>query len=81
MDEYDYRLIDKEQLESAEVELLANTLYSVYCEAVGGAAFNGDPLPTWAEFKADAHKTKQVEGWRAVARMVHRQIGGYEQAR
>jgi len=50
-----------------QLENQAALLYAVYCEAVGGLAFNGDPLPDWETFKADENKAKQVNGWRAVA--------------
>lgn len=49
-------------------EKVAQALYDCYCEAVGGKAFNGDPLPKWTEFESDAAKQKQVNAWRAVAR-------------
>lgn len=48
----------------------AEKCYTTYCEAVGGIAFNGDPLPDWATFCADPTKAKQVEGWRAVAQVL-----------
>lgn len=48
-------------------ESLARDLYNAYCEAVGGVAFNGDPLPTWTEFRADPAKLKQSEAWLATA--------------
>lgn len=48
-------------------EALAKDLYETYCAAVGGVAFNGDPLPSWEIFSADPTKTKQCEAWRAVA--------------
>lgn len=51
-------------------ETLAGALYESYCNAVGGTAFNGDPLPLWAEFYTDPKKAKQVAGWIAVARTV-----------
>lgn len=41
--------------------------YTEYCEAVGGKAWNGDPLPTWEEFKADPAKQKQVAAWNRAA--------------
>ena len=44
-------------------ESLAAQLYERYCAAVGGVAFNGDPLPAWATFKADPSKQKQVGAW------------------
>ena len=46
---------------------IANDLYTTYCKAVGGIAYNGDPLPTWEEFKADVVKQKQANGWLEVA--------------
>ena len=48
-------------------EIVANELYTTYCAAVGGVAFNGDPLPAWAEFAADESKSKQSEAWLAAA--------------
>lgn len=48
-------------------ESIAGLLYGCYCQAVGGKAFNGDDLPTWEDFAADAEKTKQADAWRAVA--------------
>jgi len=33
-----------------ELEDVAGELYEVYGKEVGGVAFNGDPLPDWAEF-------------------------------
>lgn len=59
-------MIDIETATDTEVEL-AGKLYEAYCEQVGGIAFNGDPLPTWAEFSMDPKKVKQVEGWLIVA--------------
>lgn len=50
------------------VDAAAHVLYEAYCESVGWRAFNGDKLPTWAEFAAHAGKQKQVEAWRAAAR-------------
>lgn len=49
------------------VEELAGKLYTKYSEAVGGVAFNGDPLPNWEEFSEDEAKTKQADAWRLVA--------------
>lgn len=46
---------------------LVQQLYETYCAAVGGKAFNGDPLPSWHDFKADPKKQVQVAAWRAVA--------------
>ena len=43
-------------------------LYDVYCAAVGGVNYAGQPLPSGAEFFADETKAKQAEAWMAVAR-------------
>jgi len=48
-------------------EYIAGELYRVYCEAVGGVAFNGDPLPNWETFSNDPSKKKQSDGWLAAA--------------
>lgn len=48
-------------------EMLACLLYETYCRAVGGKAFNGDPLPRWTAFRADPTKRAQSEGWLRVA--------------
>ena len=48
-------------------DLVANELYTTYCAAVGGVAWNGDVLPDWATFVSDPAKTKQAEGWLAAA--------------
>lgn len=50
-----------------DIEELAGRLYEVYCTAVGGKAFNGDPLPSWEVFRDDTSKLKQSEAWIAVA--------------
>lgn len=50
-----------------ETECLAEKLYTTYCAAVGGVAFNGDTLPTWEEFSADPDKQKQIIAWLDVA--------------
>lgn len=52
---------------SRETEAVALLLYDVYCEAVGGLAYDGKPLPSWAEFSMDPQKAKQANAWRAVA--------------
>lgn len=51
----------------ADIESLTAKLYAVYCDAVGGKAFNGDPLPNWTDFATDIKKIKQAEAWRKVA--------------
>ena len=43
--------------------IVAERLYTVYCQAVGGKAFNGDALPTWDEFINDPSKEKQSTAW------------------
>lgn len=50
------------------VDELAGELYDHYCQAVGGLAFNGDPLPAWSAFGVDPAKRKQADAWRSVAR-------------
>lgn len=50
-----------------ETMAMAGELYTAYAKAVGGKAFNGDPLPTWEEFSNDPAKQVQVRGWIAVA--------------
>lgn len=42
---------------------LAEKMYTAYCQAVGGVAYNGDPLPDWETFKADPAKQKQAFAW------------------
>lgn len=49
------------------LEALAGELYDHYCLAVGGVAYDGKPLPGWAEFSGDPTKQKQANGWRSVA--------------
>lgn len=49
------------------MEQVARAMYDRYCEAVGGKAFNGDPLPTSQEFFTDTTKEKQANAWRAAA--------------
>lgn len=48
-------------------EIVAKELYTTYCAAVGGVAFNGDPLPDWDTFAADPAKEKQSSAWLAAA--------------
>lgn len=45
----------------------AQELYSAYCAAVGGKAYNGQPLPSAQEFWDDPTKTAQAKAWEAVA--------------
>lgn len=46
---------------------IARDLYTAYCAAVGGLAFNGDPLPDWDTFIADPNKEKQANAWLVTA--------------
>lgn|SRR5678815_2461117 len=55
-------------IQSMNEEEIAGDLYETYCVAVGGKAFNGDPLPGWKVFRADPSKQKQSDAWVAVAR-------------
>lgn len=50
-----------------EIEKIAHRMYTTYCKAVGGKAFNGDNLPTAEEFFSDSTKEKQANAWREVA--------------
>lgn len=50
------------------LEYIASKLYETYCEAVGGKAHDGDPLPKWPEFRMDQTKKKQSDAWILVAR-------------
>lgn len=52
-----------------KTEQLAGALYQRYCAAVGGKAFNGDPLPDWAEFRSDSNKALQSNAWLAAAQL------------
>lgn len=54
-----------------DIGKLAGMMYETYCVAVGGKAFNGDPLPDWNTFRGDANKKKQSDAWVAVALMVN----------
>lgn len=51
-------------------DALAKLAYETYCKAVGGKAFNGDPLPDWETMKKDEKKQLQVQGWIKAARAV-----------
>jgi hypothetical protein len=48
----------------------AGELYTAYCEAVGGKAHDGQPLPAWSDFYNDDTKRKQVRAWMFVASQV-----------
>lgn len=49
---------------------LAGLMYTAYCVAVGGKAYDGKPLPPWPEFSTDPAKKTQTLGWMAAARVV-----------
>ena len=55
-----------------QIESKAEVLYTTYCGAVGGKAFNGDPLPDWKDFASDPKKQVQADAWRIVARLALR---------
>jgi len=55
---------------------LAGQMYEAYCTAVGGKAFNGDPLPDWKTFRTDPSKQKQAEAWIAAANAARNWIQG-----
>ncbi len=48
-------------------ESIAYALYGEYCAAVGGVAFNGDPLPDAPTFFNDPLKSVKANAWRRVA--------------
>jgi len=54
--------------EQSVAEELAEIMYEEYNKAVGGKAFNGDPLPSWEDFYPHPDKQKQVNGWIASAK-------------
>lgn len=47
----------------SDIENMTGEGYNAYCAAVGGKAFNGDPLPDWQTFRADANKKLQSDAW------------------
>lgn len=50
-----------------ENDELAEKLYTAYCQAVGGHAYNGDTLPDWKTFRSDPKKRTQSNAWLVVA--------------
>lgn len=48
-------------------QVLAKELYTEYSKCVGGVAYNGDPLPSWDDFKADPNKQRQADAWISAA--------------
>jgi len=49
------------------LEDFAGQLYERYCQAVGGKAYDGKPLPLWKEFRGDESKRVQSDAWVRVA--------------
>jgi hypothetical protein len=52
---------------TGRLEDSARRMYGAYCIAVGGKAFNGDPLPSWVVFRADPNKKLQSDAWLSAA--------------
>jgi hypothetical protein len=59
-----------------DYEEIAGQLYDHYCVAVGGKAFNNDPLPSWEDFRSDPKKQKQSDAWVEVAKKAVEILGG-----
>jgi len=51
------------------IEETAKKFYEEYCDAVGGRAHDGEPLPDWDMFFADPKKAKQSAAWLQVAKV------------
>lgn len=66
-------MAEQTEVDKAVAEL-ADALYTRYCEAVGGKAFDERPLPTWQEFSTNPHRKKQADAWVEVAKEALRQI-------
>lgn len=54
---------DEESSIREKILKYAKQNYDTYNFAVGGVAWNGDPLPSWEDFYNDPTKQKQVFGW------------------
>jgi hypothetical protein len=67
-------LIDEWDRIGPTLEQHAKNVYELYCESVGGKAFNGDPLPTWEEFSNDPMKVVQQAAWLAIGAYVTEQV-------
>lgn len=50
--------------------VLGKTAWEAYAAAVGGKAFNGDPLPTWEAMGLDNKKAHLVSAWIKAAEAV-----------
>lgn len=57
---------------------MAEVMYTEYCEAVGGKAYDGKPLPTAREFFDDDSKAKQSMGWLRAAGKAIDYLRGFE---
>jgi len=53
-------------MKTTSLSEIAGQLYDRYCVAVGGKAFNGDPLPSWLSSKTTPQKDP-VRGLAGVA--------------
>lgn len=53
---------------------LGDIAYTAYRESVGGRAWNGDPLPTWAELEADPAKARLVTAWETAAEAIRDEV-------
>ena len=53
---------------------MAGVMYSMYCKAVGGKAFNGDSLPNWETFSSDKTKETQSNAWILTAKATYQYI-------
>ena len=63
--------MDKKELKKLQETVtidLAEHFYHVYCNSVGGKAFNGDTLPVWKDFYKDPNKKLQSKAWIEVAK-------------
>ncbi len=52
------------------INIIADELYTLYCDEVGGKSYSGEPLPEWSMFSSDPKSKKQADAWRAVANRV-----------
>jgi hypothetical protein len=58
-----------------DMEKFAGRLYERYCQAVGGKAYDGKPLPSWKEFRGDEVKRTQIDAWIEVAEAAFQVVG------
>ena len=52
----------------ANFETGAGIMYEMHRQDVGGKSANGDPLPTWEEFRANPEKKAASDTWLTAAR-------------